>query len=169
MNHHEFTIRQYLKPGDMGYIIYMHGKIYHDECGYDRHFERYVAREFDEFLAQYDPEKDRIWLAEKDDRIMGTMVIQGRSGRVAQLRYFLIDPDARGKGLGKKLMDEAMTFSRDNYQHVYLLTTEELHTAASLYRKHGFRLTRSEKTRLWGQDLVLNCYDAALDSLQHLE
>ena len=155
--------RHHLEPGDMGYITFMHGKLYHELCGYDRHFERYVAKEFDEFLDQYDPEKDRIWLAEKDGRIAGTIVIQGRSGRVAQLRYFLIDPAVRGNGLGKFLMKEAMDFCRSKaYTHVYLLTTEELETAAALYKQHGFHLTKREALNLWGQKVILNCYDAEL-------
>jgi ribosomal protein S18 acetylase RimI-like enzyme len=154
------TIRHTLKPGDMGYMTYMHGKLYHELCGYDRNFERFVARELDEFLEQYDTEKDRIWIAEKGGKIVGTIVIQGRSGYVAQLRYFLLDPDARGHGLGKRLMQEAMDFCRDkNYTNVYLLTTEELGTAAELYRRHGFKITKREETTLWGQRIVLNCYD----------
>ncbi len=158
------TLRQELLPGDMGYITYMHGKLYNELCGYDRHFERYVAREFDEFLEQYEPGKDRIWLAEQHGRIVGTIVIQGRSGRVAQLRYFLTDPSVRGQGLGKRLMKEAMDFCRSaNYTHVYLLTTEELETAAELYRRHGFRVTKRDEVNLWGQQVVLNCYDAVLN------
>jgi ribosomal protein S18 acetylase RimI-like enzyme len=159
----DITLRNDLQPGDMGYIIYMHGNLYHDLCGYDRNFERYVARELDEFLEQYDPETDRIWLAERQGQIIGTMVIQGRSGQVAQLRYFLIDPQARGVGLGKRLMKEAMDFCRQkNYTHVYLLTTEELGTAGELYRRHGFRVTKRQETILWGQNVVLHCYDADL-------
>lgn len=161
----DITLRNDLQPGDMGYIIYMHGKLYHELCGYDRNFERYVAREFEEFLEQYDPESDRIWLAELEEQIVGTIVIQGRSGHVAQLRYFLIDPQARGVGLGKKLMQEAMAFCRQkNYRHVYLLTTEELGTAGELYRRHGFSVTKKQETILWGQNVVLNCYDADLTS-----
>ncbi len=157
------TIRQHMIPGDMGYITYMHGKLYHEQCGYDRHFERYVAREFNEFLDQYDPEKDRVWIAEKNNTIIGTIVIVGRSGRVAQLRYFLVDPRERGSGLGKRLMHEAMSFCREKkYTNVYLLTTEELETAAALYKKHGFQITKRQETDLWGQQVILNCYDAEL-------
>lgn len=159
----KITIRQHLLPGDMGYITYMHGKLYHEQCGYDRHFERYVAQEFNEFLEQYDPEKDRVWIAELDNKIVGTIVIMGRSGRVAQLRYFLIDPQVRGAGLGKKLMHEAMSFCREKkYTNVFLLTTEELETAAELYRRHGFQITKRQETDLWGQQVILNCYDAIL-------
>ncbi len=159
----EINIRQHLEPGDMGYITFMHGKIYHEECGYDRHFERYVAVEFNEFLEQYDPEKDRVWIAEADGRIVGTIVIVGRSGRVAQLRYFLLDPAVRGQGLGKKLMKYAMDFCQEKkYTNIYLLTTEELETAAELYKRYGFQLTKRQETDLWGQRVVLNCYDADL-------
>ena len=159
----KITIRTDLRPGDLGYITYLHGLLYDQEYNYDCNFERYVADSLNEFLNQYDPGKDRVWIAETGNRIVGSIIIMGRSGLVAQLRYFLLHPDCRGIGLGTKLMQMAMDFCQSaGYQSVYLWTTEELHAAAHLYRKFGFKRTRQVPSNHWGKDVIEDCYDAII-------
>jgi ribosomal protein S18 acetylase RimI-like enzyme len=145
------TIRTQLQPGDVGYVIYLHGLLYAREYGLDRTFEGYVAQSFGEFAARYDERKDLIALAELDGRIVGSIVIDGKTDERAMLRYFLVHPDARGRGLGRQLMDQALAFSREHgFKQVFLWTIRELEAAAHLYREAGFVVTREETHEIWG-------------------
>ena len=154
------NIRTSIEPGDLGYMVYLHGKLYKEQCGYDHNFERFVALSICEFMGGFDPQKDCIWVAEDNNQIIGTIVIMGRSGEIAQLRYFLLKPEYRGIGLGNKLMELAMKFCKDNkYKSVYLHTTDELDAAAHLYRKHGFHKTREFPQHHWGKETMEQWYD----------
>ena len=126
--------------------------------------ERYVAVSFSEFLENYDARKDRIWIVESDNNnIVGSMVIMGRSGVVAQLRYFILHPDYRGLGLGRKLMQLVMDFCKSaGYRSVYLWTASELNTAAHLYMQFGFKKTKQIPSNPWGKEVVLDCYDTII-------
>lgn len=156
-------IRTQIQPGDMGYITYLHGILYAKECQYNVNFEQYVAASLKEFLNNFNAEEDGIWLLEDDGKIIGSIAIMGRSGQVAQLRYFLLLPEYRGRGLGNRLMRLAMDFCKTaGYKSVYLWTAEELHTAAHLYQKFGFKRTKEVHSNHWGKDLVENCYDAII-------
>lgn len=140
----DIRIRTRLRPGDIGYITYMHGVLYSTEYKYGTGFESYVAEGLAEFQKIYDPARSRIWVCEHNSRIVGALVLIDR-GRSAQLRYFIIDPAYRGIGLGKKLMSLFMKFLRQcRYPHAYLLTTDELPASAHLYTSHGFRLTEQK-------------------------
>src|ERR1051326_8858033 len=97
------TIRNEVRPGDLGQIVALHGTIYAREYGFDRTFEAYVAGPLAEFVLKSAP-RDRIWIAERDDRIVGCIAIVGVSDEVAQLRWYVVDPSARGLGLGKRLL-----------------------------------------------------------------
>src|SRR5215467_9596671 len=99
----DITIRIELKPGDIGYVIYMHGDLYRKECDYGIEFETYVAKGLAEFYEQYDPQKDRVWICELENKIIGFLALVHR-GEAAQLRYFILNPGYRGIGLGNKLM-----------------------------------------------------------------
>ncbi len=157
------TIRTEIRPGDMGFITYLHGILYDREYGYDYNFERYVAVGFNEFLEHYDERKDRMWIVEDGGKIVGSVLIMGRSGEVAQLRYFILLPKYRGRGLGKKMMKLAMDFCKSaGYKSVYLWTTEELHAAAHLYTLFGFKKTRQVASSHWGKEVVEECYDTVL-------
>jgi len=159
----DIHIRYNLLPGDVGYLIYLHGQLYARESGYNLEFEAYVCKTFYEFLPTYNPAKDRMFLAVADNQIVGSVAILGSSRHLAQLRWFLIHPDYRGRGLGKKLLEEALLFCREkDYQKVYLMTTSMQETAIALYKKAGFRKTGEKHLQLWGQQLYEQRYDMDL-------
>ncbi len=154
------TIRTEIHPGGIGYVTYLHGKVYQQEYGYNHNFEMYVAKSISEFREQFTPGQDRPWIVENGDKIVGSIVIMSRSGHVAQLRYFVLLPEYRGLGLGKKLVQMAMDFGQTaGYKSVYLWTADELHTAAKLYGKFGFQKTKAVSTNHWGKEVTENCYD----------
>ena len=110
---HDICVRNEFRPGDLGYIIHMHGRLYGIEYNYGVAFEMYVAQGLADFYRQYDPEKDRVWICEHGDRIVGFLLLMHREENAAQLRYFLLDPEYSGIGLGKHLMNLYMDFLRE--------------------------------------------------------
>ena len=155
-------IRTELRPGDMGYVTYMHGVLYHKEYSYSLQFESYVAKGLCEFYERYDPERSRIWACEHNDRMVGFLLLMDR-GSTAQLRYFLIEPQYRGIGLGSKLLKLYMEFLHVcGYQESYLWTTHELDKAAFLYRRLGFKLTEEKESTAFGKRLKEQRYDLVL-------
>ena len=104
------TIRHDLRPGDLGRVVTMHGILYAEEYGFGHGFEAYVAETVAEYGRLARPGLDRLWLAERDGRLVGSIAIVGRDGGAAQLRWFLVDPSARGSGLGGRLIQEALAF-----------------------------------------------------------
>ncbi|MEJ2004830.1 MAG: GNAT family N-acetyltransferase [Cyclobacteriaceae bacterium] len=156
------TIRTQLKPGDLGYITYLHGKIYAEEYGYGLGFEGYVAESMAEFSRIFDPERGGVWICEVNGRIVGFLSLVNR-GDAAQLRYFILEKDFRGKGLGKKLMDMFMERLHSlGYRKAYLMTSNDLPAAAALYRKYGFMLISEEPSDLFGKPIVLQRYELTL-------
>ncbi len=159
----EFRIRDDLKPGDMGYLIYLHGILYAKEFRYNHEFEGYVAQTFYEFSTLYHPSKDRLFLAESQDKILGSIAILGRTDNLCQLRWFLVHPDARGRGLGRTLLNKALTFAQEQgYQKVHLSTTQDQTLASAIYQKAGFALVEEKPVRMWGFDLVEQRYELVL-------
>src|SRR5215208_5585944 len=106
------TIRHTLNPGDVGMITYLHGTLYAEEYGLSPEFEGYVAAGLGKFAESHDEHKERIWIAELNAQIVGSIAIVSHGEAVAQLRWFLIHPQARGQGLGRRLISEAMEFCR---------------------------------------------------------
>ncbi|HEY8969259.1 MAG TPA: GNAT family N-acetyltransferase [Puia sp.] len=150
----DIVIRTELRPGDIGYVIHLHGRLYKEEYNYGIAFEAYVAQGMYEFYQQYDPAKDRVWICEHRNRIVGFLLLMHRDGNVAQLRYFILEPEYRGIRLGKKLMELYMEhFKSAGYQGSYLWTTHELATAASLYQRHGFVQTEEKASEAFGKSL----------------
>ena len=130
----DVIIRHEFKPGDIGYLTYLHGVLYAKECGWDHTFESYVA-----------------------------IAIVNSSDADAQLRWFLLHPDLRGRGLGRALMEDAMAFCRaQTYQTVFLWTEARLTVAAALYRSVGFQLTEEISHEQWGTTVVEQRYDKTL-------
>jgi peptidyl-dipeptidase Dcp len=158
----DISIRTELRPGDIGYVIYMHGNLYQREYGYGIPFETYVARGLCEFYDKYNPERNRVWVCEHQERMIGFLLLMDR-GRAAQLRYFLIQPEYRGIGLGSKLMSLYMDFLQEcGYRESYLWTTHELGTAAFLYKGAGFKLTEVKESTAFGKLLREQRYDLVL-------
>ena len=158
----DLSIRTELRPGDFGYVTYMHGALYHREYNYGLQFESYVAKGLCEFYEKFNPERNRTWACEHNDRMIGFLLLMDR-GHAAQLRYFLIEPEYRGIGLGSKLMNSYMDFLREcGYRESYLWTTHELSTAASLYKRHGFKLTEEKESTTFGKPLREQRYDLIL-------
>lgn len=150
----DITVRTDIRPGDIGYIIYMHGCIYREEYEYSTAFEGYVAESFYKFLINYNPENDRLWCAEHNGNIIGCIGIVG-CGERAQLRWFLIDPHYRSIGLGKKLLQESLDFVKvKNYKSVYLDTTSDLDKAISMYTRAGFVKKLEKANNSWREDLT---------------
>jgi GNAT superfamily N-acetyltransferase len=157
------TLRTELKPGDVGTIIYLHGIIYAHEYGFDHTFEAYVAAPLAQFVRT-SLAGERIWIAEQDCRVVGCIAIVGVSTHVAQLRWFLVDPRARGMGLGKRLLHEAIAFcNAHGYRSIILWTVSTLSAALHLYLKAGFVKVEEKPGRQWGVDLIEEKYELALD------
>jgi peptidyl-dipeptidase Dcp len=158
----EISIRTELQPGDIGYVTYLHGALYKREYGYGIQFETYVAKGLCEFYEKYNPARNRIWACEHNSRMIGFLLLMDR-GKAAQLRYFLVEPDYRGIGLGSKLMNLYMNFLQEcDYKGSYLWTTHELTTAASLYKRFGFKLTEEKESTNFGKLLKEQRYALTL-------
>ncbi len=158
----DVSIRTELRPGDLGYVVYMHGALYSKEYNFGLQFETYVAKGLCEFYEKYDPSRNRVWVCEHNNRRIGFLLLMDR-GRAAQLRYFLIEPDYRGMGLGSRLLGLYLDFLRAcGYKESYLWTTHELTTAAALYRRVGFKLTEEKESTAFGKPLREQRYDLVL-------
>jgi len=157
------NIRTQLKPGDIGYIIYLHGALYAQEYELDQTFEGDVAIKMGEFAKTYDPNKDYFAVAELNGQVVGSIVINGLSDEIALLRWFLVHPDARGRGLGHQLIDNALAFCRERgFKKVRLWTISELKAAAHLYKEAGFVVTREETHEIWGAQRTEQEYELTL-------
>lgn len=160
----DITIRTELRPGDIGYVTYMHGHIYSREYGYEISFEAYVALGLYEFYKSYNPQLDRVWVAEHKNRIVGFLLLMARENNTAQLRYFILDPLYRGMGIGKKLAGLYMDYLHEKkFRRSYLLTTNELFAAAHIYRQMGFVLTEEMDSTTFGKPLKEQRYDLILE------
>jgi len=156
----DVIIRTELRPGDIGYVVYMHGDLYSKEYGYGISFEAYVAKGLYEFYKNYKPALDGIWIAEHNGKMVGFLLLMARENNAAQLRYFILDPSYRGIGLGKKMAALYMKHLRDKqFKTSYLLTTHELFAAAHIYEKMGFVLTEEYESTAFGKLLKERRYD----------
>lgn len=155
-------IRTELKPGDIGYLAYLHGALYANEYGWDYTFEAYVAGPLAEFARSH-TDRDRIWIVEKDGTVSGSIAIVEASTGQAQLRWFLLHPTLRGKGIGRRLMVEAVGFCRAaGYLKIFLWTTSNLAAAASLYESFGFHITEETTHEMWGAMVTEQRYELYL-------
>lgn len=156
----KWVVRDYLKPGDIGYLTYLHGIVYAKEYGYDQTFEAYVAKGLAEFVQSFNPNKDGVWLAEINGQIIGSIAIAKHSEKEAQLHWYFVHPDYRGLGLGKELMNKALQFCKERkYRTIFLWTTNELEVASHVYTQFGFRKTEEKAHKIWGKNLVEERYD----------
>ena len=154
------SIRTALKPGDLGFVVYRHGALYSEENGYGIAFEAYVAAGLAEFYGAYDAEKDRVWICEDEDKIIGFLLLMHRGATSAQLRYFYLEPEYRGIGLGGFLMRLFMDFLKEKgYESAYLWTTDEQTAAVALYERFGFKLTEEKESNAFGKPLIEQRFD----------
>jgi GNAT superfamily N-acetyltransferase len=155
-----WIIRSNFNSEDIDYLTRFHGVIYAREYGYDQTFEAYVFSGLAEFVRSFDSGRDRIWLAECDGHIIGAIAVVGCSKEEAQLRWFLVQPEYRGLGLGKKLIAEALLFCKKHkYRTIFLWTTSELDVARHLYTGAGFRKTEEETHEIWGKKVSEERYE----------
>ena len=159
----EIQLRSELRPGDAGKLIALHGWVYAQECSYNYEFEGYVCKTFYDFFKSFRPEKDRFWFAQSGEELIGAIAIVGQAQETAQLRWFILHPEYRGLGLGKRLLTEAMDYcKKKGYRTVFLLTTREQQTAIRMYEKAGFQLVAEKEMHEWGKDLVEQTYACKL-------
>ena len=157
------SIRTELRPGDLGAIMYLHGVLYSEEYGLDWTFELYIAQGYAEAAEALTSGKARLWVAEDAGKIVGSVAIVEHSPDAAQLRWFLVHPRARGQGLGRRLLKEAIEFSRANGdQTIFLWTLSHLDAAIHLYLTCRFQKTEEATHRLWGQTLTEEKYELSL-------
>lgn len=156
------TVRQFTAD-DIAYVISRHCSLYETEYGLTNDFKRYVHSGVNHFVKPYDETRECLWIAEHKGKPAGSIAIVKVNAATAQLRYFLLEPEMRGRGLGDKLVSLAINFCREKgYKQVYLETISMLKTARHLYKKHGFTLTSTHKNSSWGKTVTEERWDLTL-------
>jgi DNA-binding MarR family transcriptional regulator/GNAT superfamily N-acetyltransferase len=158
----EIVLRAH-RPGDMGWVVQAHGELYAREYGWDERFEGLVAGIVDRFVARFDPRRERCWIAELDGERVGSVFVVQASRSIAKLRLLILDPRARGRGLGKRLVQECIAFARaKGYRRLALWTQSNLAAARAIYKACGFVLKKSERHAAFGVRLTGEYWELAL-------
>jgi len=145
----QIAVRTTLRAGDLGRIIELHGKVYDLLDGFGLRFEAYVGRTIAEFVLD-NRAHGQIWLVERDNRLIGCAAVVLREGRRGQLRWVVVDPSERGRGIGKQLLQSALEYCREkDCESVFLETTDGLPESQALYEKVGFVVTSNRVEELW--------------------
>jgi GNAT superfamily N-acetyltransferase len=150
-------------PGDFGWIVTRHAELYAQEYGWVAPFEGVCAQIVADFVNNHDRKRERCWIAELGSERIGTVMLAKDSANVARIRLLLLEPEARGIGLGARLVDECVRFARRaGYKKITLWTHSVLTAARHIYQKAGFKLMRTERHRSWGKPVVSEHWDLAL-------
>lgn len=162
----EHKVPYILRPhqsGDMGWVVHRHGVLYAEEYGWDEHFEALVADIVAKFIQHYDPKLERCWIAEKDGENVGSVFLVKKSKKIAKLRLLLVEPKARGLGIGTRLVNECVRFARQaGYQKITLWTNDVLTAARRIYDLTGFRIVKTEPHHSFGHDLIAETWERRL-------
>ncbi|MFT4120263.1 bifunctional helix-turn-helix transcriptional regulator/GNAT family N-acetyltransferase [Bradyrhizobium sp.] len=151
------------RPGDMGWVVQSHGALYAGEYGFDSGFEALVAEIVAKYMTSYDASRERCWIADIEGRPVGSVFLVKASDDVAKLRLLILDPAARGQGLGQRLVGECISFARAcGYRRMTLWTQSILVAARGIYQGAGFQLTATEPHRSFGQNLVGETWEREL-------
>jgi DNA-binding MarR family transcriptional regulator/GNAT superfamily N-acetyltransferase len=151
------------RAGDLGWIVERHGALYAREYGWNEEFEGLVARIVGDFVAKRDARREAAWIAELDGERAGCVMCVKQNTSTAKLRLLLVEPTARGHGIGRRLVDECVRFARDHgYKRLVLWTNDVLHSARRIYEAAGFSLASSGKHHAFGHDLVEQTWELSL-------
>jgi GNAT superfamily N-acetyltransferase len=143
------------RPGDIGWVISRHGKVYDDEYGWGLGFEALVGGIGAKFLREFDAKRERCWIAEMDGEPAGSVMVVKQSPTIAKLRLLLVEPHARGYGVGKRLVQTCIDFSREaGYRKLVLWTQSNLVAARGIYASLGFKKVKSQPHREFGVPLI---------------
>lgn len=157
-----YTVRMH-RAGDMGWVVQRHGVLYAHEYGFDEHFEALVASIVAKFIEHEDPSRERCWIAERAGVPVGCVFLVKASKKVGKLRLFLVEPDARGLGIGRRLVDDLLAFARSaGYRKVRLWTQSNLLAARHVYAKAGFEKIDEEPHHSYSQDLIAETWELRL-------
>lgn len=152
------------RPGDLGWVVERHAVLYREEYGWNEEFEALVAGIAADFLRRHDPARERCWIAERNGKRLGSVMVVRQSPTVAKLRLLLLEPSARGLGLGRRLVETCIRYARRRgYRKIVLWTQSDLTAAREIYARTGFRLVRKARHRGFGHPLVGEYWERDLD------